>query len=383
MDNLYNSKILVVDDNQDNLDLIETFLEDDGYEDVTCVYSAAEAFEALAQDEYDLIILDVMMPDMDGIEACKRLKTQRRYSDIPIIIATAKADLQTLKEGFDAGANDYVRKPITNDVELLARVKNAITLKQHITYVKTMNTILEQKVQEQVQQMRKKDEMIFHQSKLASMGEMIGAIAHQWRQPLNALNINIQNLEEDFDEGLVDKEFIEEFMIKNREIIEFMSKTIDDFRNFFRVDKQKANFSVLSVVNDVLAIESAQLKDKDIQVEILGDDFTAYGLKNEFGQVLLNLINNSKDAIVCNHIPNPKITIKLLDHEVKVIDNGGGIESDVIERVFEPYFTTKEQGKGTGLGLYMSKMIIESNMSGKISVVTKDNEAIFSIRFQR
>jgi signal transduction histidine kinase len=233
---------------------------------------------------------------------------------------------------------------------------------------------LEQKLQ--------KDQLLQQQSKLASMGEMIGAIAHQWRQPLNALNINIQNLEEDFEEGLIDQEFIEEFMTKNRNIIEFMSKTIDDFRNFFRIDKEKQHFFVEEVISDVLSIQSAQLKNHNISIEVSGDDFSIDGYKSEFGQVLLNIINNSKDAIVQNNIENGYIKIKLHNHQIDIIDNGGGIPQDIIERIYEPYFTTKEQGKGTGMGLYMSKMIIEGNMGGRMKASSNENLAIISIIFE-
>jgi signal transduction histidine kinase len=248
-----------------------------------------------------------------------------------------------------------------------------------ITILESLNKELDAKLKEQIEQIRQKDQLLQQQSKLASMGEMIGAIAHQWRQPLNALNINIQNLEEDFEEGLIDQKFIEEFMTKNRAIIEFMSKTIDDFRNFFRIDKEKQHFFVEEVISDVLSIQSAQLKNHNIFVEVSGDDFSIDGYKSEFGQVLLNIINNSKDAIVQNNIENGYIKIKLHNHQIDIIDNGGGIPQDIIERIYEPYFTTKEQGKGTGMGLYMSKMIIEGNMGGKMKASSNENETKVSI----
>lgn len=138
MNDLHISKILVVDDNDDNLELIEDFLDDDGYENIICVLGAKEAYDVLDNNNIDLIILDIMMPEIDGLEACEYIKTNPEYKDIPIIIATAKADLDTLKAGFDAGANDYVRKPITNDVELLARVRNALTLKCQLDYIKNI-----------------------------------------------------------------------------------------------------------------------------------------------------------------------------------------------------------------------------------------------------
>ena len=246
-----------------------------------------------------------------------------------------------------------------------------------------LNKNLEHKVLEGIESLRKKDEMLSQQTKLAAMGEMMGAIAHQWRQPLNTLSISIQFLEDDYDDGLVDKGFIQKFIQSNMKSINFMSKTIDDFRNFFRVDKLKSDFEVQKCIEEPVAILIPQLKNHNINIEITGDDFVLNGLRSEFQQVILNIINNSKDALVSNEIENAQILVKIKTEAdkgcVTLEDNAGGIPSDVIDRVFEPYFTTKEQGKGTGIGLYMSKMIIVDNMGGKISVTNTTKGAKFEI----
>ena len=124
---IYRKKILIVDDFKDNLELIKNMLEDNGYKNIICVLSAKEAYKELAKNNIGLIILDIMMPEINGIEACRHIKTNALYKDIPIIIVTAKADLQTLKSSFEAGANDYIRKPILDEIELIARVTNAIS----------------------------------------------------------------------------------------------------------------------------------------------------------------------------------------------------------------------------------------------------------------
>ena len=380
MDRLLNSKILVVDDNDDNLELIEDFLDDEGYENIICVSGAKEAYDVLATNEIELIILDIMMPEIDGLEACRYIKSHNEYKDIPIIIATAKADLETLQAGFDAGANDYVRKPITNDIELLARVKNALTLKCQLNYIKDMNKTLDSKVKAEIEKNHKKDLLMQEQAKLAAMGEMVGSIAHQWRQPLNALSINIQNLEDDFVDGLIDEKFVSEFIDKNQKIIGFMSNTIDDFRNFFRVDKEKTEFSILESINSVINILSAVMKSYNIKLEISGEDFKFYGYKNEFSQVVMNIINNSKDALIERDVEDKKIIIEINSDTIKLKDNGGGIDEEIIDKVFDPYFTTKKQDKGTGIGLCMSKMIIEDNMNGSLNVTNIENGVMFEIK---
>jgi len=379
MSKLYDSKILIVDDNDDNIELIEDFLEDEGYAGILSAGSAAEAYRVLKEHDIDLIILDIMMPEIDGLQACRYIKSQEEYKNIPIIIATAKTDMQTLKLGFEAGANDYVRKPITNDIELLARVNNALSLKAKIDYIHEMNQTLDLKIKEEVEKNQRINILMQEQAKLAAMGEMIGNIAHQWRQPLNALNINIQNLEDDYADGLIDKEFIAQFSQKTKKIINFMSDTIDDFRNFFRIDKLKSDFYAAEVIEEVLNIQSAILKDYNIEVCVDGDDFSVHGFKNEFGQVIMNILSNAKDAIVQRAVAKGKITIRLQKNKISISDNGGGIDDAIINRIFEPYFTTKEPGKGTGMGLYMSKVIIENNMNGKLSIIPQSDGTTFEI----
>ena len=250
-----------------------------------------------------------------------------------------------------------------------------------ITKQKELEESLETKVQEQIEDIRKKDELIHRQARLAAMGEMIGAIAHQWRQPLNAVSINIQNLDDDYEDGLIDASFIARFIQKNSRIIEFMSKTIDDFRNFFRIDKNKQDFSVKESVQNALFLHEAQLQTQMIAVKIEGEDFMVHGLKNEFEQVVLNLISNSKDAFIQNKIKTPVITINLATPCLSVTDNAGGIAPEHIDKIFDPYFTTKEQGKGTGIGLYMSRMIIQENMNGTIEVASQDSTTQFTLCF--
>jgi PAS domain S-box-containing protein len=251
-----------------------------------------------------------------------------------------------------------------------------------ITALKELNDQLEKKVASGVMELRQRDELLAEQSKLASMGEMIGAIAHQWRQPLNELSINIQNLDDDYEDGLINEEFINEFIEDNNKVIMFMSNTIDDFRNFFRIDKTKEIFSIKEAIKQTLSIQEAQLKSHNIELILDGEDFKISGFKSEFQQVILNIINNSKDVLVSNNIKNAKIEILLIGKTITITDNGGGIPKDIIARIFEPYFTTKEQGKGTGMGLYMSSMIIKDNMNGTIDVKNIDDGVRFTLGFE-
>ena len=244
-----------------------------------------------------------------------------------------------------------------------------------------LNENLENLVHEKTQENMKQLEAMQEQSKMASMGEMIGAIAHQWRQPLNEIGIAIQNLKYDYEDGLVDEEFLNKFIASNKEVIKFMSSTIDDFRNFYRVDKMKELFDVRDAINKTLSLQMAQLANNNIAIYIDGESFEIDGFRNEFLQVVLNIINNAKDALLEKKAQNAKIVIGLDDRVVTIRDNAGGIPDEIKERIFEPYFTTKEQGKGTGMGLYMSKMIIEENMNAALSVQNIDGGAEFRMDF--
>ncbi len=247
------------------------------------------------------------------------------------------------------------------------------------------NESLEHKVTKAIESSSKKDKILAQQSKLAAMGEMVGSIAHQWRQPLNALAMRVQFLEDDFEDGIIDMSYINEYAEENMKLVNFMSKTIDDFRNFFRVDKIKKKFCIVETLNAALNLISTQLEDHNIKIDILGDDTCdMYGFESEFQQVVINLINNAKDVFIEKEQDNSQIVVNVNTEKesvfITVSDNAGGIPADIINRIFEPYFTTKEQGKGTGLGLYMSKMIIEDNMHGSLAVENIKLGAMFTIK---
>jgi len=257
-----------------------------------------------------------------------------------------------------------------------------ILYRQYI--LKQANKGLASAVKSKTEENLKQQQLLQEQSKLAAMGEMIGAIAHQWRQPLNALGLSIQNLEYDFSDGRVDEVFIKQYVKKNKETIGFMSQTIDDFRNFFRVDKIKEDFGVKKAIEETISMQEASLKKHYIEVKIMGDDFDVHGFRSEFQQVILNIITNAAYALKKQLNQNPTIEIVLEEHSITVHDNATGVPEEICDRIFEPYFTTKEQGEGTGIGLYMSKIIIEENMGGTLSVTNqKKGGASFMIDFKR
>jgi signal transduction histidine kinase len=257
--------------------------------------------------------------------------------------------------------------------------KLELEVKEKTKELQLLNTDLQHKVDKQVDEARKKEEILVQQSKMAAMGEMIGAIAHQWRQPLNSLGLNIQLLVDMAEDKDCEVEKIEKFVEKNMQTIEFMSKTIDNFRNFFRKDKKKALFDVKDAVNETVFIQKDRLTNHNIALNLYLISCEVYGYKNEFMQVILNIISNANDAIMekRKEIPDFEgiidIENEIVDDEViiSIKNNGNHIPQESFDRILEPYFTTKEEGQGTGIGLYMSKQIIE-NMGGRIEYENVD-----------
>ncbi|MBS4096970.1 MAG: PAS domain S-box protein [Sulfuricella sp.] len=248
--------------------------------------------------------------------------------------------------------------------------------------LKLLNQNLAQQVHHEVSKNREKDHMLIQQSRLAAMGEMIGNIAHQWRQPLNTLGLLLANIKDAHDFGEMDDKFINEATHTGYTLIQKMSTTIDDFRNFFRPNREKTRFSVNTATKEALAMVEASFRHNHISVSFEPtEEVSIMGFPGEYSQVILNLLGNARDAILSRNVPDGKVWVAIgsveKNAQVTVRDNGGGVPDDIVERIFDPYFTTRE--KGTGIGLYMSKMIVENNMNGSIRVRNAQGGAEFIV----
>ncbi len=247
---------------------------------------------------------------------------------------------------------------------------------------------LKRRVDEEVKKRTEQYKIMCHQSRLAAMGEMIDSIAHQWRQPLNSLGIIVQGIRHLAKQPQFDPSLLVDIEDEIMEKVNFMSQTIDDFSTFFRISKEKEHFDVLKSISDAIRLMDAQLKHHRIKVDLAapeGMDTTAYGYPNEFRQVALNLIHNALNAITARNVPQGNITIRIEPLgdgvNVTIADNGGGIKEADMERIFDPYFTTREGG--SGIGLYMSKIIIEHHMQGRLDVSNEKEGAAFRIMLHK
>ena len=248
--------------------------------------------------------------------------------------------------------------------------------------LKELNETLERRVKEEISKNEQKQQVMFWQSRLASLGEMLANIAHQWRQPLTELSLSIFTLKKSALEGRDDE--IIKFYDDSKKIIKNMSNTIDDFTNFFKPKKEKQPFKIAHSIEESLHILEKLLVSEMVSIKKEFEDVEVLGVSNELSQVIINLIKNSVDAFVDNGILIREIDIKITKDEnvavIKLTDNAGGIKGKTLYRVFEPYYTTKHAMQGVGLGLFISKMICEQGLNGSIDVSSKKMTTTFIIK---
>lgn len=349
-------KILLVDDVPENIYSLKMMIEDSFDVEIFSALSAQEGMEILMKEDVDLILTDVQMPEIDGFEFVEYLKNIERTKDIPVIFITGIYDKDEYKsKGYNLGAVEYITKPI-HDVLLNSKLKVYIDIFE--------------KRKEDEQQIAAKDELLIHQSKMATMGEMIGIIAHQLKQPLNILSLYCNDVKDSYAYNEIDDKFINDFSKNTREQISYLSETIDGFRDFFNPDKQKRKFEIKRSIEKAIKLIMNRIETENITLNIDATDELVYGVETELEQVILNIVNNSVDAFVERQLENREINISVLSKQEFTIlileDNAGGVETDKLEKLFDPYYTTKSTGTGTGL--YMVKLVIKNSFGGDLKV---------------
>jgi len=268
------------------------------------------------------------------------------------------------------------------DITERRRVEDALIMKQR--ELEELNRSLEARIAQAVDETRQKDRMLIIQGRMAAMGEMINNIAHQWRQPLNALGLVVQQVPFFYDSTEFGREYLEENCAQAMRLIQHMSKTIDDFREFFKPDKKREYFDVNLTINHTLSLIKESFKEQKITIVLKTEgDPAVNGYPNEYAHALLNILLNARDALVSQNVEKARVSIhSFMEGDTSVVtitDNADGIAVEIIDRLFDPYFTTKEPDQGTGIGLFMSRTIIEKNMGGRLSVRNTGSGAEFRI----
>lgn len=254
--------------------------------------------------------------------------------------------------------------------------------------LQSLNTVLQERIETQITDSRAKDEIMIAQSRMAIMGEMIGMIAHQWRQPITVIGMVTNNAILDIQLGDVNTDRMLDDLALIDKQVHFLSQTIDDFRNFFRPNKLPQHFSFNDIKNEILTIMGKSFENHNIEMIFSGEmNISVQTYKNELLQVFLNIFSNSRDAFAEHNIEEATIVCSCEDRDEKILflikDNAGGIPHTIITRIFEPYFSTKGEKNGTGLGLYMSSIIVEKHLRGNIRVCSYDGVTTFAIQIPK
>ena len=294
----------------------------------------------------------------------KQMKYELINKSFDDLINNKNSDIFNEKEPFETN----LTREDGSEFSAIINIKNT-SLNNQIFQIVTIANI---------EDLKRKENLMAEQSKLAAMGEMLGNIAHQWRQPLNIISMSSSNLKLKNDMGELNSSTLRESLSLILKTINHLSDTIETFNDFLKTDKEKSIFNVNDNIKNSISLVDNFFKNFNIDIVLeLDDDVFLNNLANEFSQAFINILNNAKDAIVLNLKDNEsgliKIKTKKIDNfiEILVLDNALGVDKDILNKIFEPYFTTKHKYQGTGLGLYMTRKIINSSMGGEITVQNK------------
>lgn len=422
-------KVLIVEDDVSARTLLRLTLEH-YHCTVIEAQDGQEGLEQAIRHNPDIIISDALMPRMDGFQLLRALKLDPVLCTIPFLFYSSTYTGEKEHElARSLGAEAFINKPV-EPVELWERtcqimndwkvrqnkpaypaksegheqflrdysqvvaskleekvrdLEDALKLrKQAEEELRRLNIELEQRVALEVKKNQAKDRILAYQARLAAMGEMLSNIAHQWRQPLNNASLIVQNLRFEYDEGSLTKAACHNYVEECLNNLMYMSHTIDDFYAFYQPDSGRQPFDLYQTITESISLVRPDLESRGITITLVKErDFTVNGFKKEFSQVLLNIIQNAKEAILLRMPTDPFIEIVCSLQEeaarITVRDNGGGIPPEILDKIFDPYFTSKFKSHGAGMGLYMSKMIIEKHMGGKIWVANTADGAEVAI----
>ena len=389
-----NHNILIVDDVPENLFTLKRLLMTiDGISDKEVIeaLSGEEALRIAMKMPLSLIILDIQMPQMNGFEVAKFLKSSKKTRQIPVIFLTAVFKQEEfIRNGFDLGAIDYFTKPIES-FQFTKKIEMYLRMFSYQDELLQANRTLEQRVQEEIEKNRQNEALMMSKQRFVQLGEMISMIAHQWRQPLAAIASTTDAIRMDFALNTFCFDSPEAIESSKKSISENLdqithqaielSQTIDGLRKLYKPDTTDVLYkSFGSMIGSVTRIVSSSLEHDGIKLEEEGSGTISFPVhENEMIQVLLSLVKNAREALLERKVPDPRIIIRYLEHGICLCDNAGGIPDDIIGKVFDPYFSTKSGLNGTGLGLYMAKMIVEKHHHGSMTVANDGTGACVTI----
>jgi signal transduction histidine kinase len=397
--------VLIVDDNVNDRKLLRMILQHRELQ-VLEAANGQQALEVAAARSPDLIVSDALMPVMDGFQLLKRLQDNERLRLIPFIFYSASyTGEQEEALSRSLGARAFIVKPKEPDelwreicaalngadvatVQSRPRVDEtqflqnyakivASKLEEKVSELEAVNRSLEDRIAAAVAELKQHEQMLIQQNRLAAMGELLDNISHQWRNPLNVIGLTVQEIQMECKSGSLDQTKLLEDSSKIMRSLNYLSTTIDDFQRALHTAPHKEEFSLREVVERTLALVAPlNVNDIDIELTVNSDAFINAD-PYYYSQVLMNILSNARDVLAQATDKKPRIHITISREGGRSVlalrDNGGGIPPEVLPHIFEPYFTTKFQGRGTGISLYMSKVIIEKQMGGSLTIHNVDH----------
>lgn len=372
--------VLYVEDQKDIrdefVDILSLFVDE-----IVTARDGQEGLEKYRQKRPDLIISDIQMPLMTGLEMIKKIR--ETDTETPIIVSTAFNENKYLIEAIDLGVEYYLLKPV-----MLDKLENRLSIvKKRLLQERELHSYhsyLEERVEKEISLREAKESLLIQQNKSAEVGQMVSVIAHQWKQPLHYLHLLIEDLALEFDYQALSKEYIDDFVKKGTDRIGFLSKTMDNFLNFYKGDSEIKEFSVANVTNEIVSFLLDPFRSLGINLIVnVEKDFQLRGIENEFQQVILNIINNAKEAIVERKKTQSMIRVDISVHDeqglISISDDAGGIPEDIIEDIFKLEYTTKTNGNG--IGLYLVQKIAVQRFKGTVEANNTEEGACFTLTF--
>lgn len=389
-------KILVVDDDKVARLMVCSIFKDKRYA-VTQADSGEMALEILPEVMPDLMLLDIQMGGINGFEVLKRIRADERLKYIKIILLSSETDINERLKGYESGTDDYMTKPFVGG-ELLAKAE----VFMRMAYIEEKNVSLEELVRREVEKHKLQEEYMLNQAKLISMGDMVLAIAHYWRQPLNALGIAVQDVMDAFLHNELTEDYLKKSVDSSMRHISFMSAVIENFQRMINDDKSDTLFNVNYALKDVIDLNKDKLRNEDVNLcvnsvpysEYFQADAVEYYIRGRdwiLKQTLSSLFQNAFDSILKKRQgkgcleEKDSIKIKIWNVgnsvNISVADSGAASSGDNPDRAFEPYYNAKDriEEDTEGLDLYFSRTLIEKQLGGKLYARNSENGTIFFI----
>ena len=384
-------KLIIVDDDKDIHTVTKLALKDLKFKGMSIsfesAYSAKEAIEILkTQSDFAIVLLDIGMETSDaGLEVANFIRQQLNDDITRIIIRTGQPGDVPEREIIDNyDINDYKSKTDLTIDKLFISIRTAIAQYAQINELALLNEELEDRVAQAIAKQKEQQEKLFIQNRNIQMNELLNMIAHQWRQPLSRISAVTSQLKMSLALGEIDIDTFNEQVDRIEKYTNELSATIDEFRTMYEPSHRICSISLRNLLEKSAAIISNSFKEQNISISIKGEEYLLKTLvTGELYQVVLNILKNSQEAFLEHKSSPAKIDIDVHEAKdklhIKVKDNAGGIDDDTFKHIFDPYFSTKEGKHGHGLGLYMSKSIVEQQCQGELLADNVEGGTCFTI----